>query len=245
MSRASPGTPRRSSTRNGDGAIYEAARIVHAFRERMAGEPHLTFNPGVIVGGTSTEFDMVESRGSAFGKTNVVAGTTTVYGDLRALTMPQFEKAMATMRAIAAESLPKTKAQISFDEGYPPLAPTAGNERLLVIYDQASRDLGLGSVSAVSPDKAGAADVSFIAAEVPMIIDAVGLKGRRRSSAAGDGRPAHAAGADQTRRGPHRAVAASRNDHEAVEESEVLHGFTPSSSFPCLRWRWHRYSVKQ
>ena len=162
----------------GSGAIYEAARIVNAFREHMAGEPHLTFNPGVMVGGTATELDTVESRGSAFGKTNVVAGTATVYGDLRALTMPQFEKAMATMRAIAAESLPKTKAQISFDEGYPPLAPTAGNERLLVMYDLASRDLGLGAVSAVSPDKAGAADVSFIAAEVPMIIDAVGLKGR-------------------------------------------------------------------
>jgi glutamate carboxypeptidase len=45
------------------------------------------------------------------------------------------------------------------------------------MYDRASRDLGLGTVMAVSPDKAGAADVSFVAAQVPMIIDAVGLKG--------------------------------------------------------------------
>jgi glutamate carboxypeptidase len=82
------------------------------------------------------------------------------------------------MRAIVAESLPRTKADISFDDGYPPLAPTAGNERLLVLYDRASRDLGLGVVTAVSPDRAGAADVSFVAAEVPMIIDAVGMKGR-------------------------------------------------------------------
>ena len=29
----------------------------------------------------------------------------------------------------------------------------------------------------MSPDKAGAADVSFVAGEVPMIIDAIGLKG--------------------------------------------------------------------
>jgi heme/copper-type cytochrome/quinol oxidase subunit 2 len=35
----------------------------------------------------------------------------------------------------------------------------------------------LGIVTAVSPDKAGAADVSFVAGVVPMIIDAVGLKG--------------------------------------------------------------------
>jgi glutamate carboxypeptidase len=81
------------------------------------------------------------------------------------------------MRAIVAESLPKTKAEIAFDEGYPPLAPSAGNEKLLVLYDRASQDLGLGRVEAVSPDRAGAADVAFISGEVPMILDAVGLKG--------------------------------------------------------------------
>ena len=30
----------------GYGAIFEAARILNAFRETLAGEPHLTFNPG-------------------------------------------------------------------------------------------------------------------------------------------------------------------------------------------------------
>jgi len=162
----------------GAGAIYEASRILNAFRDRLAGEPHLSFNPGVFLGGTSVEFETALSRGSAAGKTNVVAANATVAGDLRALTVEQFEKAKATMRAIVAESLPRTQAQITFDDGYPPLAPSAGNERLLVMYDRASRDLGLGPVTAVSPDRAGAADVSFVAGEVRMIIDAIGLKGR-------------------------------------------------------------------
>lgn len=161
----------------GAGAIYESARILNAFREKLAGEAHLTFNPGVIVGGTAVDFDGQQGRGTAAGKTNVVAGRVVVAGDLRALTNEQFEKAKAAMRAIVAASLPKTQAEIVFDDGYPPLAPTAGNERLLVAYNRASQDLGLGPVEAVSPDKAGAADVSFVAAEVPMIIDAVGLKG--------------------------------------------------------------------
>ena len=104
------------------------------------------------------------------------------------------------MRAIvAALRCRRPKATIIFDDGYPPLAPTAGNERLLAMYNRASRDLGLGPVEAVSPDRAGAADVSFVAADVPMIIDAVGLKGPRRSLAVGDGRPANAGGSDQTR----------------------------------------------
>ncbi|HEX5070150.1 MAG TPA: M20/M25/M40 family metallo-hydrolase [Vicinamibacterales bacterium] len=161
----------------GAGAIYEAARILNTFRDKLAGEAHLTFSPGVIVGGTAVDFDPAESRGSAAGKTNVVAGKTIVAGDVRALSVPQFDRAKQAMTAIVKDSLPRTSATIMFDDGYPPLAPAPGNERLLVMYDRASRDLGLGIVTAVSPDKAGAADVSFVASEVPMIIDAVGLKG--------------------------------------------------------------------
>jgi len=162
----------------GYGAVYEAARIVNAFREQLAGEPHLTFNPGAIVGGTAAEFDGATGRGTASGKTNVIAAKAVITGDLRALTVDQFTKAKAAMARIVAASLAQTKAELTFDEGYPPLAPTAGNERLLVMYDKASRDLGFGAVQAVSPDRAGAADVSFVAGHVPMIIDAVGMKGR-------------------------------------------------------------------
>lgn len=162
----------------GAGAVYELARILTAFREKLAGEQYLTFNPGVVLGGTAVEFDAVQSRGTAFGKTNVIAERALAAGDLRALTPAQFQKARAAMETIVKGSLPHTRAEITFDEGYPPLAPTAGNERLMVLYDQASRDQGLGAVTPVSPDKAGAADVSFIAGEVPMIIDAVGMKGR-------------------------------------------------------------------
>jgi len=176
------GTPAHSSQvfseEFGPGAIFEAARILDGFRTRMAGEEYLTFNPGVVLGGTDLDFDPTQARGNAFGKTNVIAERTLVSGDLRALTVEQFARAQATMRAVVAESLPRTSAEITFDDGYPPLAPTEGNRRLLALFDQASRDLGLGSVEAVSPDKAGAADVSFVAGEIPMIMDAAGLKGR-------------------------------------------------------------------
>ncbi len=161
----------------GYGAVYELARILNAFRERMAGEAHLTFNPGVMLGGTTVDLDSIQLRGSAFGKTNVVAEHALVSGDLRALSREQFDKAKQTMTEIVAASLPHTSSTITFDDGYPPMAPTEGNAKLLAMYDQASRDLGFGSVTAVSPDRAGAADVSFVAAEVKTIIDGVGLMG--------------------------------------------------------------------
>jgi len=162
----------------GSGAIFEAARILNAFREKMAGEPHLTFNPGTIAGGTAVEFDGVQARGTAFGKTNVIAEHVVVAGDLRTLSPEQLAKAKKTMESIVAASMPLSSASITFDEGYPPMAPTDGNYSLLAMYDQASKDVGAGPVAAVNPDRAGAADVSFVAGEVKMILDGVGLMGR-------------------------------------------------------------------
>jgi glutamate carboxypeptidase len=161
----------------GYGAVYELARILNTFREKMAGEAHLTFNPGVVLGGTTVEFDPVQLRGSAFGKTNVIAEHAVVSGDLRALSPEQFDKAKAAMTEIVAASLPHTSSTITFDEGYPPMAPTPGNAKLLAMYDQASRDLGFGAVTAVSPERAGAADVAFAAEHVKTAIDGVGLMG--------------------------------------------------------------------
>lgn len=161
----------------GSGAIFEAARILQAFRDSLTREPYLTFNPGVIVGGTSTTLELRTGRGTAFGKNNVVAESTLVSGDLRALSIEQRERAKSMMKRIVADHLPHGGAEIRFNDTYPPLAPANGNRRLLAMFDQASRDLGFGPVSAVDPARAGAADVSFTEGHVEMAMDGVGLMG--------------------------------------------------------------------
>ncbi len=175
------GTPSHSSQlfqpEVGAGAIYEASRILHQFYQRLAGEPLLTFNPGVMVAGTDVAYDDFKAGGSAYGKSNVVAGHATVTGDLRTITLDQLESARAQMRFIAGQSLPGTSAEITFDDGYPPMAPTDGNRRLLADFDQVSRDLGYGPVTPVDPRNAGAADVSFTAGLVDMAIDGLGPGG--------------------------------------------------------------------
>jgi glutamate carboxypeptidase len=175
------GTPAHSSQIFRDdigfGAVFEAARILDTFRAKLAGQEHLTFNPALILGGTQMAYEAAQSRGSAFGKDNVIPEQALVTGDMRALSTAQFAEAQKAMAAIVAESLPHTRAEISFEEGYPPLAPTDGNRRLLALYDRGSQDLGAGPVTAVSPDRAGAADVSFVAGEVPMILDGIGMRG--------------------------------------------------------------------
>jgi glutamate carboxypeptidase len=162
----------------GYGANYELARILDGFRRKLAGEAHLTFNPSLVLGGTAMDVDDVLSKGSASGKTNVIAERAVALGDLRTLSKEQLHHARETMKAVVAEApLGQTKATLTFDDGYPSLPPTDGNAKLLAEYDRASRDLGLGAVAAVSPDRAGAADVSFIAGIVPNIIDGIGLMG--------------------------------------------------------------------
>jgi glutamate carboxypeptidase len=162
----------------GYGANYELARILDGFRRKLAGEAHLTFNPSLVLGGTALELDEVLSRGSASGKTNVIAATAVAMGDLRTLSKEQLQHARDTMRAVVADGpLAQTEATLTFDDGYPSLPPTDGNAGLLAEYDRASRDVGAGPVAAVSPDRAGAADVSFISGDVKSIIDGIGLMG--------------------------------------------------------------------
>jgi glutamate carboxypeptidase len=161
----------------GAGAVYEASRILNSFRERLSAEQYLTFNPGLAVGGSVAVVDSTWTTGTAAGKTNVVAQTMTVTGDIRAISPEQLATAQSTMRDIVKANLPKTTAEIWFDEGYPPMAPTEGNRTLLARYDEVSRALGFFSVQAVDPSRAGAADVAFVTGIVPMIIDGVGLSG--------------------------------------------------------------------
>jgi glutamate carboxypeptidase len=159
----------------GYGAVYEAARILDRFRQQIP-EPGLTFNPGVILGGTEVVFDEANSKGNAFGKTNVIANTVTVKGDLRYLDYPQRDRTHEAMRQIVAQSLPGTSASIRFQDSYPPMAVTPGNLKVLDAYSKASSDAGLGTVGSVPPEARGAGDIQFVAPYLDSL-DGLGASG--------------------------------------------------------------------
>ena len=165
------------SENTGAGAIFELSRILNEFYNEVRGEEYLTFNPGVILGGTSVSFDEALSKGTAFGKDNVVSQTAVVDGGLRFISEEQKERARAKMREIVSNNLPQTSATISFVDSYPAMSPTEGNKNLLKVLDQVSLDLGQGGVEAIDPGKRGAADVSFVAEYVDCL-DGLGTMGR-------------------------------------------------------------------
>lgn len=150
----------------GYGAIYEMARILDTFRRELP-EPNLTYNVGVIAGGTPAEIDAAGFRVQASGKTNIVAETAIARGDLRTLTLEQDARVRDRMAGIVDDHLAKTTAELVFaEDGYPPMAPTPGNTALLERLNAVNRDLGLPEMAPFDPARRGAADSGFVAADV-------------------------------------------------------------------------------
>ncbi|ADV81080.1 M20/M25/M40 family metallo-hydrolase [Terriglobus saanensis] len=149
----------------GYGAIYELTRILDAFRRELP-EKYLTFNVGTIAGGSRTE--AAPGGGTiAFGKSNIVPPVATATGDLRTISDEQTERIQTKMRAIVAQHLPKTGAEISFEEGYPAMPPTEASRALLHTLNQVNKTLGAAEMPELDPLLRGAGDISFMASLLP------------------------------------------------------------------------------
>jgi glutamate carboxypeptidase len=154
----------------GDGAIYELARIITAFRKELP-EPNLTFNVGLIGGGQSAAVDKDGVRIAVTGKTNIIPPVAVAKGDFRTLSEEQTSRVRAKMQAIVdANHLTGTSASIAFDLGYPSMAPTEGNKALLAKLNGVNTDLGLPEMPALDPLKRGAGDIAFVAADTDGLV---------------------------------------------------------------------------
>jgi glutamate carboxypeptidase len=152
------------SVSSGNGAIYELSRI-------ELPEQNLTFNVGLIAGGTTAELDKDKIRATATGKTNIIPEVAIARGDIRTLSREQNERVMAKMREIVTKSMPGTSAELVFDpDTYPPMAPTAGNRALLARLNVVNRDMGLAEMAEIDPLKRGAGDIGFVAEDVDGLV---------------------------------------------------------------------------
>lgn len=159
------------------GAVYEAARIVNTFREQLGQEQYLTFNPAVFAGGTDVAYDFGKVTATIAGKTNIIAPTAVVMGDLRFLTEGQKDSARQRMTVITtAYNLSGTSASIRFEDGITSMEPTPGNRKLATLLSTASIDLGIGPVQEGDPGSRGAGDISYVARYLDCI-DGLGASG--------------------------------------------------------------------
>lgn len=144
------------------GAIYELARILDRFRQELP-EENLTFNVGVMAGGTPASITEDGLATEAVGKGNIIPTTAIARGDLRTISQEQSDRTVAAMQAIAADSLPGTSAEIVFQFRYPPMAPTEGNYGLLARLNEVNADMGLEQMGVFPPSMRGAGDINFVA----------------------------------------------------------------------------------
>ncbi len=160
----------------GYGAIYEAARIINEFRTQLQGEKYLTFNPGLISGGSEIRLDPANAKMEAIGKTNIISPAAFVAGDLRFISEVQRDRTREKMKAIVSQNLNGTSSVINFTDGLPAMEPTEGNYRLVKFLDGVSNDMGIGTTLAGDPGARGAGDISDIAKYVDSL-DGMGASG--------------------------------------------------------------------
>jgi glutamate carboxypeptidase len=159
----------------GYGANFEMARILESFRQSLSGVKYLTFQPGLVAGGT--ELKLATGDVHVFGKTNIVAPSAVAYGDLRYISGRQEDSARQVMRRLVATgNLSQTSATIKFEDGIPAMEPTAGNYALQEKLSALSMAMGYGPTHAGDPGKRGAGDISYIAAYVDCL-DGLGASG--------------------------------------------------------------------
>lgn len=150
----------------GSGAVFELTRILDAFRTQLP-EQYLTFNIGLVLGGTSVTVDKDGISGAAEGKDNVIPPKAYASGDIRTISNEQTDRVEKRMQRIVAQHLPRTSATISFGEGYPAMAPTAESRALLGILNQVNQSLGLAQMPELDPMKRGAGDIAFVSPPLP------------------------------------------------------------------------------
>lgn len=160
----------------GDGAIFELARILNTMRTQLVGEKNLTFSPGIILGGTTVDYNEKNSQGKAFGKENVIASKAMAQGDLRFRSTEQEQNVEKDILSTVKQHLLGTDATMKFSSQIPAMPSTANNMALLKQYSVVSQDLGYGSVKPFTGDR-GAGDISHIAALVSANLVGLGAQG--------------------------------------------------------------------
>jgi glutamate carboxypeptidase len=153
----------------GYGAIYELVRILDAFREQLP-EKGLTFNVGLMLGGTTLEINDANTGGKASGKTNVISPVARANGDLRTLSNEQTQRIIAKMKAIVAAHLPRTGATLTIEENYPAMPESEGSRDLVRQLNAVNADAKLPSMTVADVMAGGAGDIAFVAPFVPGLV---------------------------------------------------------------------------
>jgi len=174
----------------GPGAIYPISKILAKFYDQMRKEKLRTFNVGNMAGATvlMREKGNEEFGATLSGKDNVIPPIAEAYGEFRAISPQQVKHTHEQMQRIVKNEIEsinkdydsdaKVSAEIEFNDKYPPMALSAGNQALETKMKQVSLDLGFEALNRADPMVQGAGDIAFAAQYVKKgALDGLGVIG--------------------------------------------------------------------
>ena len=150
----------------GYGAIYELTRILDAFRTELP-EPNLTFNVGMVQGGTIVHVDEAGNNGTVTGKDNVIAPAAYASGDIRTISNradhPHGKEDEGDRRKASAQNRgPRSASAKAIQLCRRRRKPSAACK-----LNRANASLGFTAMPELDPMKRGAGDIAFVADIVP------------------------------------------------------------------------------
>ncbi|WP_419418553.1 M20/M25/M40 family metallo-hydrolase [Legionella sp. D16C41] len=161
----------------GDGAVFELTRNLSKLLEFCKKHKGLTANTALIASGTKLENNFANHSAQVLSTLNIIPKRAVAEGEIRFISEAQCLQAKAFMQKTAQETLPPTKAHVTFKEPTPAMPATQNNQSLLRQYSFLSQKIGKGEVSAYDPIKRGASDISYVANKVPYNLAGLGAIG--------------------------------------------------------------------
>ena len=149
----------------GEGAILGMSEFLEKAKKLVKEKTYLTFNPGLIAGGTNVNINQDKGIARVEGKNNVVAKHAYAQGDLRYLYINNVKIINQQLLKLASE-LPKplqAKFELLEAVNLPAMAPSKRNIDLLKVAKNINQALNLGDLRANHPNEKGAADIAYIA----------------------------------------------------------------------------------
>ncbi len=160
----------------GEGAILGLTELLNQMKVMQKPFPYLSFNPGLISGGSDISQQSNPPSLHAKGKVNVIASHAKAVGEIRFLYQESLNDFVERTHKATLSTQAPLKATFSLvsDRLTPAMEPTAGNMALLKSLSQINQDLGFGPLTSRNPRSKGAADISYVASQKLPALDGLG-----------------------------------------------------------------------
>lgn len=166
-----------------EGAILGLSELLLEMKKITEEIPGMTFNPGIVAGGTVLDVNDKSLAASTSGKENIIAQAAISKGEMRFLHNNDIGRLQKKI-LIKISNLPSPlqgRLIINKENIMPAMEPSKRNENLFKLLAKVNQSLGLGQLKSHNPRFRGGADISYVSDKVAAL-DGLGAVGGNEHS---------------------------------------------------------------